>query len=100
MNATATATPPITHLSPKMKARAAGFFWLMTFVTGTSALIFDTRSGVVTASLLATASYIGATLFIYAVLKPVNRKLSLVAAVVSIVGCALGAVWRLHWSVA
>jgi hypothetical protein len=42
--------------------------------------------------LISTAFYIGATLFVYEVLKPVNRSLSLLAAFFSLVGCAVGAV--------
>jgi hypothetical protein len=41
--------------------------------------------------LISTAFYIGATLFIYELLKPVNRSLSLLAAFFSLVGCAVGA---------
>lgn len=43
------------------------------------------------ALLISGAFYIGATLFIYEVLKPVNRSLSLLAAFFSLVGCAIGA---------
>jgi hypothetical protein len=42
--------------------------------------------------LISTAFYVGATLFVYEVLKPVNRSLSLLAAFFSLVGCAVGAV--------
>jgi hypothetical protein len=42
--------------------------------------------------LISTAFYVGATLFVYEVLRPVNRSLSLLAAFFSLVGCAVGAV--------
>jgi hypothetical protein len=48
------------------------------------------RSGTA-ALLVSTAFYIAATLFIYEVLRPVNRSLSLLAAFFSLVGCAVGA---------
>jgi hypothetical protein len=44
------------------------------------------------ALLISTAFYVGATLFVYEVLKPVNRSLSLLAAFFSLVGCAVGVV--------
>ncbi|MDQ3118166.1 MAG: DUF4386 domain-containing protein [Verrucomicrobiota bacterium] len=43
------------------------------------------------ALLISGAFYIGATLFVYEVLKPVNRSLSLLAAFFSLVGVAIGA---------
>ena len=43
------------------------------------------------ALLISTAFYIAATLFVYEVLKPVNRSLSLLAAFFRLVGCAVGA---------
>jgi hypothetical protein len=43
------------------------------------------------ALLISGAFYVGATLFVYEVLKPVNRSLSLLAAFFSLVGCAIGA---------
>ena len=44
------------------------------------------------ADLLATAAYIGVTALFYRLFRPVNRSLSLLAAFLSLVGCALGAV--------
>jgi hypothetical protein len=44
------------------------------------------------ANLIATVCYLAATLLVYALLKPVNRNLSLLAAFFSLVGCAIGAV--------
>jgi Domain of unknown function (DUF4386) len=48
------------------------------------------RSGTA-ALLISTAFYIAATLFVYELLKPVNRSISLLAAFFSLVGCAVGA---------
>lgn len=101
----------IVEASPRLIARAGGFFWLMTFLGGLFALSgarlivsssasttaanilaheFSFRLSVV-ANLFATVCYIAATLFVYYLLKPVNRKLSLLAAFFSLVGCAGGA---------
>ena len=99
-------------MSPLFKARMGGFCWLMCFLTSIYPLILSTqlmvpgdaaataasllahetlfRSGTA-ALLISTAFYIAATLFIYEVLKPVNRSLSLLAAFFSLVGCAVGA---------
>jgi hypothetical protein len=101
-----------SDMSPLYKARLGGFCWLMCFLTsgwamsvGTS-LIVPRDPAATAANLLANealfqwstaallisgAFYIGATLFIYEVLKPVNRTLSLLAALFSLVGCAIGA---------
>jgi len=94
------------------KARIAGFCWLMTILSGIFALTAgggiivagdpaataanilaqegSYRLGTV-ANLIATAFYVAATLFVYELLKPVNRSLSLLAAFFSLVGCAVGA---------
>jgi Domain of unknown function (DUF4386) len=99
-------------MSPLFKARMGGFFWFMCFVTSIYPLLISGRLIVVgdpattaahllthealfrsatAALLISTAFYIAATLFVYEVLKPVNRSLSLLAAFFSLVGCAVGA---------
>lgn len=99
-------------MSPLVKARMGGFCWLMCFLTSIYTLSLSGRLMVkgdpaataanllanealfrtgTAALLISTAFYIGATLFIYEVLKPVNRSLSLLAAFFSLVGCAVGA---------
>ncbi len=98
--------------SPLFKARMGGFCWLMTFITSVVAMAIATRLIVTrdaaatainllanetlfqwstSALLISGAFYVGATLFVYEVLKPVNRSLSLLAAFFSLVGCAIGA---------
>lgn len=82
--------------SPNFTARMAGFSWLMTFVFGMVALVASRRvlmpkEWSITANLLATVFYISATLFIYELLKPVNRSFSLLAAFFSLTGCSIGA---------
>ena len=102
----------IAETSPRFKARTAGFFWLMTFLTGGFAMFVGGRFVVpgdavataanilahepsfrlgVASNLIATACYLAATLLVYALLKPVDRSLSVLAAFFSLVGCAMGA---------
>jgi len=99
-------------MSPLFKARMGGFCWLMCFLTSIFPLIVSGRLVVAgdaaataanllaneglfrtgtAALLISTAFYVGATLFIYEVLKPVNPTISLLAAFFSLVGCAVGA---------
>lgn len=99
-------------MSPLFKARMGGFCWFMCFLTSIYPMIISGRLIVAgdpaataanllsnetlfrlgTASLLvSTAFHVGATLFVYEVLKPVNRSLSLLAAFFSLVACAVGA---------
>jgi len=87
-------TERIAKASPRFKARIAGVFYLLTFVTGILALVFV--SGRLVASLIATASYIAVTLLFYDIFKPVDRSLSLIAALFGLVGCAIGALSPFH----
>ena len=99
-------------MSPLFKARTGGACWLMCFITSIFPLVVSGKlvvpgDAASTATnllaneglflsgtallLISTAFYIGATLFVYEVLKPVNRSLSLLAVFFSLVGCAVGA---------
>ena len=94
------------------RARAAGLAWLITFVTGafamyiggsfivsgnpaaTAANILANESAFrigTAGNLVATVCYLLATILVYELLKPVNRTVSLVAALFSLLGCGLGA---------
>jgi hypothetical protein len=105
-------TTPTAEMSPLFKARMGGACWLMCFITSIFPLVVSGRlvipgDAATTATnllaneglflsgtallLISTAFYVGATLFVYEVLKPVNRSLSLLAAFFSLVGCAVGA---------
>jgi Domain of unknown function (DUF4386) len=75
--------------SPRHKARIAGVFYLITFVTGGVALMARGRVGVA-AGLVAGACYIAVTVLFYPLFKPVNGRLSLVAACVSLAGIVVG----------
>ena len=102
----------VAEPSPLFKARLAGFFWLMTAVTGSLAMaayqkVVVANDAVATAAnylaheqtfrlgvasdILATACYLTATLLVYALLAPVNRTASLLAAFFSVAGCAISA---------
>jgi hypothetical protein len=98
-------------MTPRVQARTAGFFWLMTFVTGIVALLTGgrlvvERDAAVTASnilaneslfllggaanLVATLCYVAVTLFLYQLFKPVNENLARLGVFFSLVGCAIG----------
>ena len=81
----------IGNASPRRNARIAGAFYLLTFITGLPAFFLRSRLGVAL-GLIAGACYIVVTLLLYFIFKPVNRKLSLVAALISLAGCAIGPV--------
>jgi hypothetical protein len=77
------------QVSPRLKARIAGFFWLIVFVAGSVALYLRSGTGFRLANIVAPISYAVATLLIYIVLKPVNKNISLLAATFSLIGCAV-----------
>src|SRR5262249_1079569 len=80
--------------SPKVKARIAGVFYLLTIVTGSLALAFVSGRSLVL--LLSTLCYAVVTVLFYELFKPVNSRLSLVAAGFSLVGCVIGALGAFH----
>lgn len=86
---TAAMADRIEQTSPRLKARIAGVFYLLVFVTGSLALVLV--KGRIVANLIATACYVVVTLLFYDLFKPVNRNLSLLAAFFSLLGCASGA---------
>jgi hypothetical protein len=106
-------TQPIAGSSPLFKARMAGFFWLMTIITGMFGFIAGGRfivagDAATTAAnilnhellyrwafisnLVATACYLAVTLFVYQLLKPVNRTVAALVVFFSLMGCAAGLV--------
>jgi len=74
--------------SPRSKARIAGIFYLLTILTGSFALLFhgSLRSAML---LCSTGCYIAVTVLFYWLFRPVNRAISAIAAVFSLIGCAL-----------
>jgi hypothetical protein len=86
--------------SPHRKARIAGVFYLLNFVTGAFAAFAVGKSAVYgdAANLLATAFYIVVTILFYFLFKPVQRSLSVLAALFSLAGCALSVLRTLNLS--
>jgi hypothetical protein len=84
----------IAAASPRLKARIAGVFYLITFVAGVFALV--SANGRLAANLIATVCYIAVTLLFYDIFKPVSRSVSLLAAFVSLVGLAVGTLTMFH----
>jgi hypothetical protein len=75
----------------RARARITGVVYLLYFLTAVSADVFVGRSrvGLFDAiSLIAYAFYITVTLRFYYMFGPVNRRLSLLAALLGLVGCA------------
>jgi hypothetical protein len=103
-------TPEQSQIS---RARAAGAFWLITFITGcfamymggslvvngnaaaTAANVLSNETAFrigVAGNLVATISYLLATILVYNLFKQINSTLSLATAVFSLLGCAAGVV--------
>jgi hypothetical protein len=99
--------------SPRLQARIAGLFYLVTIVAGVFAMM--ARASIIVkgdaaataanilgqqalyrasfcAELMGTLSYVAVTAILYGLLRPVSRTISLVAAFISLTGCAIGAV--------
>lgn len=76
--------------SPGLRSRIAGIFYLLTFIAGGLALAIRGRLGFV-AVIIASICYVAVTLFFYDMFKPVNRTISLLAAIISLAGCVAGA---------
>jgi hypothetical protein len=77
------------------RARIAGVFYLLVFVTGGLALVVRGAVGSA-AGLVAGLLYLAVTLLFYDLFKPVNRRLSLFAASVSLVGIAVGPLLKVN----
>ena len=78
----------------KNKARIAGVFYLITFVAGSASLALT--SGKLSVDLIAELAYVGVTVVFYQIFKPVNKNISLLAAVFSLAGIANGALTAFH----
>jgi hypothetical protein len=84
---------PIVAISPSVRARIAGGFYLVTFVAG--ALALRPANGMAP-NLIATAAYVCVTLLFYDLFRPVSRSISLLAAFFSLLGCFKGALDIFH----
>jgi hypothetical protein len=78
------------------KARIAGVFYLLTILTGMFGALVNNRLYTDAANLIAAACYVVVTVLFYKIFAPVSRNLSLLAALFSLAGCALGALDSLH----
>ncbi len=78
----------------KNKARIAGVFYLITFVAGSASLAL--ASGKLAVDLIAELAYVGVTVLFYQIFKPVNRNISVLAALFSFGGIANGALATFH----
>src|SRR5215471_17453722 len=85
-------------VSPSRKARIAGAFYAVTFAAGTFAAMSSSASGSAgTAALLvSSAAYVGVTVLLYRLFKPVSATMSLVGAIFSLTGSVVGALSALH----
>lgn len=112
-------TDRIAETSPRFKARMAGVFQLLEAITAASPSVFILDRLVVSgdaaataanilgherllwlgfaSSLIGVAFHIAWALLMYELLKPVNRTLSLLAAFVILVGCAIQALTSLFY---
>ena len=80
--------------SPRFKARITGAVYLLYFLTAIFAQFLNDRKLVVygnAANLVGYALYLVLTLLFYYMFKPVNRYISFIAALLSLAGCAIGA---------
>src|SRR5206468_1533895 len=111
-------TKPNLEMSPCFQARRAGGLWWLCIVSGVvgfvagAPLIVANDAAATAANILAKElafrfgfvadlvsglSYVGVTAFIYCVLKPVSRSLSLLGAFFGVAGVAIGgASWVIH----
>jgi hypothetical protein len=114
-----TITRAMTEMSPRTKARLAGAFYLLTILTGIFAQGFISARLIVPGDAAATANNVLShdglfrlgfavymiemvcqiimTVLIYDLLKPVNRSISLLAAVVGFIGCGIKTFSRLFY---
>lgn len=110
-------TKPITGMSPKLKARLAGVLWFAVIVAGLTAFLLRSplivRSDAAAtaanilgseslfrfsfiADLVASICYMGVSVFLYSLLKPVSRSVSLLAAFSGLAGIMIGSVTALN----
>ncbi|HTD29477.1 MAG TPA: DUF4386 domain-containing protein [Xanthomonadaceae bacterium] len=81
-------TNPIAAMSPNLRARIAGAFYVICIAA--SALGYIVPSSANTDMSIAGAAYIAVTILLYYVFKPVNKSVSLLAAMLSLTGIAIG----------
>jgi len=80
------------------QARLAGIFYLLTIFVGIFAAFAPSKMLGDIGNLIGTAFYLVVTALLYLMLKPVSPSLSLLAGLISVAGCAVGALEALHRS--
>jgi hypothetical protein len=89
----------VAAMTPRTRARAAGALYLVTLLSAGSALLAGGDFGFV-AGFVAGLCFIAVTLLFYGIFKPVSRSLSLVAALISLLGCTVvPATMLFKWSI-
>jgi hypothetical protein len=83
-----------TITSPRLIARIAGAIYVLVFVTGIFSLFVISGIGVAAGS-LAGLLYIAVTVLFYFIFKPVSGRLSLLAAIISLMGIIVGPMSRM-----
>jgi Domain of unknown function (DUF4386) len=92
----------ITETSPRLKARMAGVFFLLTMLTAGFTELFVRVSGKlnfvadIAAGAVEIAGMVAVTLLFYAIFKPVNSRLSLLAAAINLVALTFEALQILN----
>ena len=82
----------------RFQARLAGVFYLLTIVVGVFAAFVPSRPLSDAGSLICSAFYVIVTVLLYLILKPVNPALSLIAGLIGLAGCTVGALEAVHRS--
>ncbi len=83
------------EVSVRFNARLAGIFYLLNILTGASALFAHGRLASALL-LISTACYLAVTRLFYHLFRPVDRTISGLAALCSIIGCAITTLDTLH----
>jgi len=86
---------PKSDSSTRLMARIAGVFYLFTFVFGFMALASHGNLRF-TANMISTASYVAVSVLFYVLFKPVNKAISLIAALISLTALTLGVLNMFH----
>ena len=89
----------IGEASPRVKARIAGVFYLLAVLTAVSGETFLRGRLSYVAGLIAVACFFVVTVVLYDIFKPVNRSLSLLAALSNFVGLGFEALRLNPWGV-
>jgi Ca2+/Na+ antiporter len=98
MSATAQSQAP-RDASPRLKARAAGAFYLLAVFTAVLGEFTVHGRFAYAAGLAAVACYMAVTLLLYAIFKPVSRQVATAAAVLNFAGLVLEALRWQPWRV-